>query len=298
MFIFRIAGMAEPSRLNSPGGHLPSVIVPVHNAPRELERCLASLAATLPADAEAIVIDDASSDERVGKVLDHWRAKPGIRWRFVFQQKNLGFVGTVNHGMKITHGDVVLLNSDTEVTTGWLEGLARCLASDSKIATATPWTNNGEIASLPGFCEVNPPPPDREAVARIISETGSASYPELPTAVGFCMAISRHAIEELGFFDEKTFGIGYGEENDFSMRARRAGMRNVLCDDVYVVHIGGRSFGPLGLKPDEGSMQRLLSCHPGYLRQVRAFIEADPLAIRRSELLVALGDLVAAGGTP
>ena len=275
--------------MSQPGASLPSLIIPVHNAPEELDRCLASLAATIPADSEVIVIDDASQDEAVKKVLAHWQQGAGSYWQFLFQQQNLGFVATVNRGMAITRGDVVLLNSDTEVTGGWLEGLARCLASDPSIATATPWTNNGEIVSLPRFCEVNPPPIDREAVARIIARTGRACYPELPTAVGFCMAISRHALDELGLFDEETFGIGYGEENDFSMRAQKAGMINVLCDDVYVVHLGGRSFGPLGLKPDEASMQRLLSRHPDYLQLVQAFIHSDPLAPRRQELLHALG---------
>jgi GT2 family glycosyltransferase len=190
--------------------------------------------------------------------------------------------------MKMTQRDIVLLNSDTEVTLGWLEGLRRCLASDPSIATATPWTNNGEIASIPGFCEANPPPQNPESVARVIACTGTACYPELPTAVGFCMAVSRKALNTLGLFDEKTFGLGYGEENDFSMRAQQAGLRNVLCDDVYIVHLGGRSFGPLGLKPDESTMQRLLSLHPEYLQQVEAFISSDPLAQRREELIQAL----------
>ena len=104
------------------------------------------------------------------------------------------------------------------------------------------------------------------------------------------MAISRPALNQLGLFDVATFGLGYGEENDFSMRARAAGMRNVLCDDVYVVHLGGRSFRPLGLKPDEGAMRSLLALHPSYLEQVQEFIKSDPLAYRRRELLDALAD--------
>ena len=103
-------------------------------------------------------------------------------------------------------------------------------------------------------------------------------------------ALSRHALDMLGLFDEETFGLGYGEENDFSIRAQQAGLRNVLCDDVYVVHLGSRSFGPLGLKPDESSMRRLLSLHPGYLHQVEEFISSDPLAERREELIHALNN--------
>jgi len=274
--------------LNLSGVGLPSVIIPVHNAPDELNRCLASVYATVPAGVEVIVIDDASTDAAVDNILRRWQQRTGPSWRFCFQQQNLGFVGTANRGMEMSRRDVVLLNSDTETTRGWLEGLQRCLASDPSIATATPWTNNGEIASIPRFCEPNPSPQNPQGVARIIACTGKAYYPELPTAVGFCMAVSRYAIDTLGLFDEVTFGLGYGEENDFSMRAQHAGLRNVLCDDVYVIHLGGRSFGPLGLKPDESSMQRLLSRHPGYLQQVEAFISSDPLNERREELIQAL----------
>ena len=278
--------VGSPSTLNGAG--LPSVIIPVHNAPDELDRCLATVFETVTTGVEVIVIDDASTDAEVARVLSRWQQRAGPSWQFHLQQRNAGFVGTANRGMEMTRGDIVLLNSDTEVTAGWLEGLQRCLASDPSIATATPWTNNGEIASIPRFCETNQPPENPAAVARMIALTGTASYPELPTAVGFCMAISRLALDTLGLFDEQTFGLGYGEENDFSMRAQRAGLRNVLCDDVYVVHLGGRSFGPLGLKPDESTMQRLLSRHPAYLEQVQEFIAADPLAARRQELLCAL----------
>jgi GT2 family glycosyltransferase len=265
-----------------------AVIIPVFNAPVELDRCLKSVHATVHREAEVLVIDDASDDPSIQSLFRTWREKAGVNWKFFTQTINRGFVGTANHGMQLTSTDVVLLNSDTEVTSGWLEGLRRCLDSDSAIATATPWTNNGEIASLPHFCKANPSPPDREAVARTIAETGRSVYPELPTAVGFCMAISRRAIDRIGQFDEEIFGRGYGEENDFSMRARQAGMRNVLCDDVYVVHVGGRSFGPLGLKPDQNSMKKLLSRHPGYLELVQEFIAADPLSDRREEIGQAL----------
>jgi GT2 family glycosyltransferase len=267
---------------------LPAVVIPAYNAAQELGRCLETVRSTVPPDTEVVIIDDASPDPAVASLLEHWRREAGPRWRFLANPENRGFVATANRGMRLSSGDVVLLNADTEVTPGWLEGLARCLASDAAIATATPWTNNGEIASIPQFCVANPAPPDRDAVARELARAGAPAYPELPTAVGFCMAIARRAIDRVGYFDEVLFGRGYGEENDFSMRTRAAGMRNVLCDDVYVVHLGGRSFGPLGLKPDAGSMGRLLSQHPSYLELVQDFIAADPLAARRREILDAL----------
>ena len=266
----------------------PLVIIPVFNAFEYLRRCLESLAMASP-ESEVLVIDDASSDERVPALLKTWEAARGNR-HLLKQVKNRGFVHTVNTGMMSVNGDVVLLNSDTEVTPGWLEALSACLDTVDRIATITPWTNNGEIVSFPEFCRSNPAPLDPQGIARVLQETGTADYPEIPTAVGFCMAISRTALETIGFFDEQTFGHGYGEENDFSMRARAAGLRNVLCDNAYVVHHGAASFGPLGLAPGEDSMQRLLSLHPGYMDLVSQFIRDDPLAGRRQRLAEALSD--------
>lgn len=267
---------------------LPAVIVPVFNAFELLEACLESISRTVPPDTVVLLIDDASTDERVRPLLQAWVSQARPFRQLILQPGNRGFVATANHGMRLAGKDLVLLNSDTEVTSGWLQNLAECLASDESIATATPWSNNGEIVSIPGFCKPNPVPANAAAIAAGIKACGRPVYPDMPTAVGFCMAISQRAIERIGLFDEDTFGRGYGEENDFCQRAEQAGMRNVLCDDTYVVHHGGASFGPLGLKPGDESMQRLLAKHPDYLNRVMEFIAADPLVSRRRQILECL----------
>ena len=263
----------------------PLIVIPVFNAFEKLQACLDSITRTMSPDTRVLLIDDASTDPRVLPLLQSWvtEAKP-VR-QLLLHAENQGFVATANHGMRVAETDVVLLNSDTEVTTGWLQCLADCLDSDPSIATATPWSNNGEIVSIPEFCVSNPVPGDPEIIASLIKTCGKPTYPDMPTAVGFCMAISLKAIRTIGLFDEMTFGLGYGEENDFCQRAEQAGMRNVLCDDAYVVHHGGASFGPLGLKPDDESMQRLLAKHPEYLKKVMEFIKTDPLALRRKQIL-------------
>lgn len=276
----------------------PTVVIPVHNAHDELKACLASVAATLDSTTQVIVIDDASTDPRIIPLIEAVMRAGGPRWRFLRQVRNRGFVGTANLGMRLSHADVVLLNSDTIVTKGWLERIGNCLASHEQIATATPWSNNSEITSLPDFCTANPVPRDVETVALKIAECvvrdGGPRYPEIPTAVGFCMGISKRAMDAVGEFDAVHFGRGYGEENDFCMRARKAGFQNVLCDDAYVAHVGGRSFGPLGLRPGDESMARLLERHPDYEEIVSDFIQGDPLAPLRERLIAAV---VAAGLT-
>lgn len=102
------------------------------------------------------------------------------------------------------------------------------------------------------------------------------------------MYITRKVIDTIGLFDQDTFGVGYGEENDFSMRASASGFRNVLCDNAWVGHIGNQSFGPTGLQPSDESMQRLLEKHPDYLEIISAYIKQDPLQTRRKEIVLEL----------
>lgn len=270
----------------------PTVVIPVYNAFEALRGCLESVAASVAGETPVIVIDDGSTDERVLPLITDTVRSGGPRWRLVRQPGNLGFVATANLGMRLTCTDVILLNSDTEVFPGWLERMAACLASDSRMATCTPWSNNAEIASIPRFCAPNPVPGDASGVAAALAEAsralGGPVYPEIPTAVGFCMGITRRAINAVGLFDAGHFGLGYGEENDFSCRVREAGFRNVLCDDVYVVHHGGKSFGPRGLKPDDDTMRRLLQLHPGYQAEILEYIQEDPLSPLREAISAAV----------
>ncbi|MDT8450730.1 MAG: glycosyltransferase [Wenzhouxiangellaceae bacterium] len=260
----------------------PVVVIPVFNAVPELARCLDALRATLPSNARVLIIDDASTDPAVAETL----AMVPSHWEVLRQSENRGFVATANRGIgEAGDADVVLLNSDTVPAGDWLARIAVCAASDPAIASITPWTNNGEIASLPDFCRAAPIPDDPEAWARACAGAGPPEYPEIPTAVGFCMYLRRACIERIGAFDEQAFGRGYGEENDWCMRATKAGWRHVLCDDAFVAHAGNASFGPLGLKPGDEAMRALLKRHPDYLDIVRDFIDRDPLARVRERIL-------------
>ncbi len=263
-----------------------TVIVPVFNAPDETRRCLRALRRTLEGDpARVMVIDDASTDPTIPGAL---KEVCDPAWSVERNRRNLGFVGTVNLGMqRAGSDDVVLLNSDTVPAGTWLDRIRRCAASDPAIASITPWTNNGEIVSLPAFCEAAPVPDDVERWAAACAAV-EPCYPDLPTAVGFCMFLRRACLDEIGRFDAETFGRGYGEENDWCMRATGAGWRHVLCDSAFVAHQGQASFGPLGLAPGEESMQRLLGLHPDYLERVMAFIRSDPLAGPRERVLARL----------
>ena len=275
---------------------LPTVVVPVHNALDALDACLASLDRTLPPGAKVLVADDHSSDPRIAPMIESWCARTKLAARHVRRARNLGFPANCNAAFADTgDDDVVLLNSDTLTTAGWLQQIARCAGSDPRIATITPWSNNAEICSFPRFCEDNPVPDQPDAVAEAAAGLSPVLYPELPTAVGFCMFVRRAALRQIGGFDAETFGRGYGEENDFCLRAAAMGWRNVLCETAYVVHLGGASFGPLDMAPGGENLERLLARWPDYNERIARFIMADPLAPLRIRLVERMQALAASG---
>jgi GT2 family glycosyltransferase len=255
----------------------PTIVIPIHNAVDALDACLGSLLRTLPAEARVHLADDASTDPAIPAVIDGFRRRAKFSVSAVRRVRNLGFIGNVNLAFaEHASADVVLLNSDTLASRGWLARLIACVRSDPRIATATPWSNNAEICSFPDFCQPGPLPEDIDALAEAAAELAPA-YPELPTGVGFCMYVRRAALDRIGNFDAATFGRGYGEENDFCLRASAHGWRNVLCNTAYVGHQGGASFSLQGHHPGGENLARLNARYPEYNARVAEFILRDPL---------------------
>ena len=185
-----------------------SVVVPVHNALDELDACLASLDRTLPAGTAVLVADDASSDPRIAPMLATWAARTPLAATVVRRERTLGYPANCNAAFAETgDADVVLLNSDTVTTPGWLQRLVECAASDARIATATPWSNNAEICSWPRFCEDNPAPDHPDAIAEAAAGL-PREYPDLPTGVGFCLYVRRAALSNSRRTSRRPAGRG------------------------------------------------------------------------------------------
>jgi GT2 family glycosyltransferase len=267
-----------------------AILVPVYNAPAATAQCLTRLREHVDASVQILVIDDASPDSRVAPMLQAAQ-RADARLRAMHNPANLGFVGTVNRGFReLADQDVLILNSDTLPTRGFLERLLACAASDARIASITPWSNNAEICSLPDFCRANPVPTDPDGVAVVCAQESDAGI-DLPTGVGFCMWMRRAALREIGDFDDATFGRGYGEENDWCLRAAAHGWRNVLCASAYVAHVGHASFADTGAGPGGDNLRRLNARYPGYNSLVADFIARDPLAEARSRIVARLPGL-------
>jgi GT2 family glycosyltransferase len=264
------------------------IVVPVYNAPADLRACVESVLAHTSAPYGLVLIDDASTDPAIAEYFDELAKRELPALTLLRNDRNLGFTLTANRGMSRSRADVVLLNSDAIVTRGWLDAILRCAASDPRIGTITPFSNNAEICSFPRFCEntVWADGADPEPVRAAIEAAAVPSYPDIPTGVGFCMFVRRALLDAIGAFDP-AFGAGYGEENDLCLRAHAAGFRNVLCDHAFVLHTGGRSF--LGAKDGLGvrNTDVLLARHPRYLDLVSDYIARDPLRALREAALTA-----------
>lgn len=218
------------------------IIVPIYNAYDDLTKCIASVYQMTDLSLHRLIlIDDNSSDPRV---LPYLTSIQGGNIIVIHNDINKGFSANVNMGMRNSDHDVILLNSDTIVTSNWIDKIYTCAYSDEQIATVTPLSNSATLASVPVFGVDNrlPAHVTIDRMSNIIERCSLREYPRIPVAVGFCMFIKRVVINSIGFFDEETFGRGYGEENDFCYRAELYGYKQVLCDDTFIYHKGTGSF--------------------------------------------------------
>lgn len=255
------------------------VIVPVYRGHRETLACLASVLASInQTPFRLIVIDDASPVPELASDLESLAAEG--RFHFIRNPTNLGFVASANLGMvQNKAADVVLLNADTEVHGNWLDRMRHTAHISGDVATVTPFTNNGTICSYPHFTRGNPAPLEvsYRALDRIAAKMNAGCYVPIPTAVGFCMYIRRDALDDVGLFDVGRFGRGYGEENDFCLRATALGWRHLLAADTFVRHLGETSFGAEERGTRSASaLKTIEALYPGYQQMISEFCARDP----------------------
>ncbi|ADH09680.1 glycosyltransferase family 2 protein [Bacillus thuringiensis] len=248
------------------------VIIPIYNGYEETRECVESLLKSKnTVEHHFIFINDQSPNQSILELLN---SIDDDRVTLLNNENNLGFVKTVNRGMRASENDVILLNSDTVVTENWIDKMYNAAYSDGKVGTVTALTNNGTIASVPYFNQDNELPEGYtiEEFADLVERVSERVYPTIPTAVGHAMYIKRSVINESGFFDEDSFGMGYGEEMDFSCRLIRKGYKNILADDTFIFHYGSTSFKDEKAQLISENKKKLLKNHWWYPINVRVFL--------------------------
>ncbi|MCB8881579.1 glycosyltransferase [Acidisoma cellulosilytica] len=255
------------------------IVIPVYRGLEETRNCLRSVLRDRRPGRPGllhriVVIDDASPEPELSRYLDRLAARRFIH--LLRNPRNRGFVASANRGIKEAgNRDVVLLNADAAVPSGWLSRLAGQAYSHPKVASVSPLSNNATLCSYPGV--PGGPLPFGESLEAIDDACAAANAGRavpVPTTVGFCMYLRRDALNELGVLDAKTFGRGYGEESDYCMRANAAGWRHLLACDLFVYHRGEVSFGEH--VPERAANAALLHARwPDYQRRVGLHLRLD-----------------------
>lgn len=261
-----------------------TIIVPVYNAYEETKECIEYVLMNTDFPYRLMLINDCSTDERIVPLLKKYEGNENVI--IVQNEKNLGFVGTTNYGITHSENDVVFLNSDTKVTKGWLRKLAIAAYHIDNVATVTPFSNAAGAFSVPVMGENKDMPDgfDLEAMSVAVERSSELDYVNVPTGNGYCMYVTRKAIDKVGILDVEAFSRGYGEENDFCMRAKNAGFINIIADDTYIYHKRSASFKEEKQQLITNNRKILDERYPSYSREIKIFSESELLKANRSRI--------------
>jgi GT2 family glycosyltransferase/glycosyltransferase involved in cell wall biosynthesis len=236
-----------------PGRPSVDVVVCVHDALEELRLCLWSLLAKSGRRLRLILVNDGSDAATTRFVRAFADRHPAVTLIHRDEPPH-GYTLAANRGLAASGSDyVVLLNSDTVLSAGWLDRVLDHGEAHPEVGILGPLSNAATHQSVPRVRDGNAwavnPLPDWltvDGMGLLLARGAPRTDTRLPFLNGFCYILKRAVIETLGPFDEERFATGYCEENDYSHRARQAGFELGVVDDVYVYHAKSRSFGPDG----------------------------------------------------
>ena len=210
--------------------------------------CLESVLRWTRPPFELLLVNNGSTDGTAG-YLEGIKGHPRPdRVEVIRNATNRGFPAGCNQAIARARGSsVVLLNNDTVVTEGWLDGLVARSIRD--------WPHVGLVGAVSNAA---PPPQQVEAdydprtlegldafaARRRRDFAGKAMRVERLT--GFCLLIRREVLDRVGHLDER-YGPGFFDDDDLCVRAREAGFRLLLALDVFIHHHGSRTFAALGI---------------------------------------------------
>ena len=221
-----------------------AVLVLNWNGRTLLQQFLPSWLVHTPDYADLIIVDNGSTDDSVSFLQEHYRDVHLLAF-----EENLGFAGGYNRAIEeLDYQTVILLNSDVELTSGWLDQPMQLLNSSPEIAAVQPTLRaqrspkDFEYAGAAGgFIDRLGYPFCRGRIFDTIEEDRGqyADSVDLFWASGACLIIRRAVYREVGGLD--TLFFAHQEEIDLCWRLNARGWRIVSAPQSIVYHVGGAS---------------------------------------------------------
>lgn len=255
-----------------------TIVIPVYKDWSTLKLCISSLKSCVSDRNKVLLINDMGPDwENIeNNILSEIESYENFQ--YFRNDKNLGFVKTCNRAVfELDHSenDILLLNSDTEVTPGFLEEMQSVLYAAEKHGVVCPRSNNATLLTIPVKNELNRNITASESYSVYLQIKDSLPKQQvMPTGVGFAFLIKRELIKQYGLFDE-IYSPGYNEENDFCMRINQYGFNVLMANRAYVFHHESRSFGEKKHKLDEEHARILSKRYPYYWNRVDLYFSAQ-----------------------
>jgi hypothetical protein len=222
-----------------------AIIIPHHNGQKFLKDCLFSLTKTNYDNYQIYLLDNASTDGS-----PEWAKKNYSKIKIIHSDKNLGYAGGCNLGIKSTKEEyIVLLNNDTIVDKNWLNHLIIVMGSEKDVAAAQPktlWMKNHTMfdysAGAGGLLDVYGFPFCRGRIFDTIEKDKGQydnSKPDIFWASGTALIYRRKALDQVGLLDEDFFM--HMEEIDLAWRLHLNGWRIVSVPKSVIYHLSGGS---------------------------------------------------------
>lgn len=218
-------------------------VVIIHwNRRNLLEQFLPSVMRSTYSNLEIVVADNASTDDSVAYVREHFPAVTIVQ-----NDDNYGYAGGYNHALKKVKADYyILLNNDIEVEPGWIEPVIAAMEADETVGACQPKLldynnkNRFEYAGASGgymdklgymFCRGR----FFEELEDDLGQYDSEAY--IFWATGACLFVRAEVFHQTGGFDEEFFA--HMEEIDLCWRIQLAGYKLKVIPSSKVYHVGG-----------------------------------------------------------
>ncbi len=219
-----------------------AVVILNYNGRNYLEKFLPSILASTYTNKRIIVADNASLDDTKLLLKSQF---PEVE--LVLLDKNYGFAEGYNQALKsVEAAYYILLNSDVEVTPGWIEPVIALMESNHKIAACQPkilsyhQKDSFEYAGAAGgwIDEFGYPFSRGRVFDNCEKDTGQFNdNTEIFWATGAAMFVKSSVFKNLGGFD--GFFFAHMEEIDLCWRMQLAGYKIMCCPSSVVYHVGG-----------------------------------------------------------